>query len=152
MNIKCKNWKQHVGQERTKKNHDLILSFCMCHVLSATKNDRWYMGTMYCIVLSWLLSCTVQTIFLPGPSDICRQNHCNSLLVPHLSGPGHQCQHLQPELSLEAGGCCAAAAPGGASWWLGLPHREASQEHYLNDSPCSDCPPANGAINSNTVV
>lgn len=61
----------------------------------------------------------------PGPDYMCRQNNCYSLLVPNLPGPGDQCQHPQPELSLEAGGRGAAAAPGGTSRRLGPPRCEA---------------------------
>lgn len=88
----------------------------------------------------------------PGPGYVCRQNNCSSLLVPHLPGPGDQCQHPQPELSLEAGGCRAAAASGGTSRRLGLPRCEDSQEHHLSVSPYRDEQPrADGTIIYYTV-
>lgn len=87
-----------------------------------------------------------------GPGYVFRKNNGNSVLVPHLPGPGDQCQHPQPELSLEAGSRCAAATPGGSSWRLGVPRCEASQEHHLNISQCGQCPGANGVLISYTLA
>lgn len=89
---------------------------------------------------------------LPGPGYVCRKNNCSSLLVPHLPGQRHQCQHPQPELPLEAGSGGAAAAPGGTSWRMGPSRCEASQEHHLHISPYREFPQANGAIVSYIVV
>lgn len=63
-----------------------------------------------------------------------RQSDCNPLLVPHLPGPGHLCEHPEPEVSLETGGRRATAASGGPSGRLGVPHRQSAQEHHLHVS------------------
>lgn len=71
----------------------------------------------------------------PGPGHTCRENYSDPFLVPNPPGPRNQRQHLEPQLSLEAGGGGAAAARGGASWRLGPPGSETPQEHHLHRSP-----------------
>lgn len=83
---------------------------------------------------------------VPGPGYIYRQNNSSSLLVQHLPRPRHQCEHTEPELSLEAGGGRAAAAPGCTSRRLGQSRREASPEHHLYISPDREFPQAESAM------
>lgn len=104
--------------------HQFLMNHtCICHYKK--KNiTRWYTTTT-----------KKPNLCPPGPGHTCGENHSDPFLVPHPPGPRNQRQHLEPQLSLEAGGGGAAAARGGASWRLGPPGSEAPQEHHLHRSP-----------------
>lgn len=131
----------------------IYFKFCM-RLCFQTIHLHWKWLSI--LVADWSDYVPLHTLLSPdlclaGSGHICRQNNCSSLLVQHPPGPGHQRQHPEPQLSLEAGGGCAAAAATRTSWRLGPSRCEAAQEHHLHIGPCRRVPTVDGVMISSHI-